>query len=305
MPHVNHTNQEWIRRALCLLVVILLLVSACFIYAFTTLPSVGAMLPRGRRATSLQWAKSPALNPSVNWSVFEGRPAGPSMPPGSLVTRFRLAGTFVEYGPRRDLRKAVLDNLKTGTQTIVSENQRLTDDITVISIFRDTVLLRGPAGEEQLRLRFSEAVGSATAAGAPGQGSGSTAVAALAGIDRFGGRRIGERRWVFRRKTLEDYYSELMEEPERLVQVFDSLKPLYDKNRKITGYTLGVEGEAGFFKSAGLRKNDIIRSVNSRKMTNRRHAEYFIREFVHGRANAFVLEVERDGKINKHIYQTR
>jgi hypothetical protein len=41
------------------------------------------------------------------------------------------------------------------------------------------------------------------------------------------------------------------------------------------------------------------------RMTNRRRAEYFIKEFVKDRANAFVLDIERGGKPHKLIYQVR
>jgi hypothetical protein len=40
-------------------------------------------------------------------------------------------------------------------------------------------------------------------------------------------------------------------------------------------------------------------------MTSRTRAEYFIKEFIHDRANAFILEVERGGDPVKLIYQFR
>ena len=38
-------------------------------------------------------------------------------------------------------------------------------------------------------------------------------------------------------------------------------------------------------------------------MTNRRRAEYFIRQFVESGANAFVFDIERNGTSDKFIYQ--
>ena len=40
-------------------------------------------------------------------------------------------------------------------------------------------------------------------------------------------------------------------------------------------------------------------------MTNRRRAEFFIKEFVGDRVNAFVIELERGGTTNKFIYHVR
>ena len=104
---------------------------------------------------------------------------------------------------------------------------------------------------------------------------------------------------------LVEYYKELMDEPDRLVKVFDSLKPLYDGQRRITGYVLGVEGEKEFFDAVGLKEGDIVRSVNSMKMTSQSRAEYFIGEFIKGRLGALVLDVERGGEPKKLIYLIR
>jgi hypothetical protein len=40
-------------------------------------------------------------------------------------------------------------------------------------------------------------------------------------------------------------------------------------------------------------------------MTNRRRAEFFIDEFLKNRMSAIVLDVERDGKVQKQIYQVK
>jgi len=201
-------------------------------------------------------------------------------------------------------RKAILDETAQGIQHIVGENEEL-EDIRVVRIFRNRVVLRDNMGEEQLWLSFSPTGGKPL--------SDSTASGAESGemprvfqdTDRFGGKRIGESRWLFKREPLLDYYQQLMDHPDRLVTVFDSMKPVYDQAGKITGYRLQVEGEPDFFESVGLNEGDVVRAVNSMEMTNRRRAEHFIRQFVQDRANVFVLDVERDGRMSKLMYQVR
>jgi len=89
------------------------------------------------------------------------------------------------------------------------------------------------------------------------------------------------------------------------VALFDSLKPVYEEAGGIEGYRVGIEGEGGFFEAAGLVEGDVVRRVNSMRMTNRRRAEYFIGEFVADRANVFVLDIERGNEKKKLIYQVR
>jgi type II secretory pathway component PulC len=227
---------------------------------------------------------------------------------GTLSSRFRLAGTFFEYGSdvlgNSDVRAAIIDEIRSGIQQIVKEGGRISD-ITVVKIFGDRVVIRDAAGtEEQLWLSF-------TGSGTSGQagitnGPGGDASTKLADLDKYGGKQVGENRWVFSRERLLDYYKGLRDEPERLVTVFDSLKPLYEAGgSKIGGYRLGIEGEGDFFESAGLKEGDVVREVNSMRMTSRKRAEYLISEFIADRANAFVLDIERDGKPAKLIYEVR
>ena len=127
----------------------------------------------------------------------------------------------------------------------------------------------------------------------------------MGATDRYGGKQAGKQRWVFKRQALLNYYQELMDQPDRLVALFDSLKPMYNDRRKIEGYYLGVEGEKDFYDAVGLKEGDVVRSVNSMKMTSRRRAEYFISEFVKDRANAFILDIERGGKPVQLRYEVR
>ncbi len=83
------------------------------------------------------------------------------------------------------------------------------------------------------------------------------------------------------------------------------MKPVYNTEDKIEGYQLQVEGEHEFFAATGLRENDIVRSVNEVKMSNRRRAEFFIKQFAKGRSSAFILDVERNGEPMRLMYQVK
>lgn len=240
---------------------------------------------------------------AIDWSVFrslDGTGAG-----GSLSGRFRLAGTFFAYSEGvSDTRKAILDDLLTGVQRIVSETERL-GEVEIVRIFRDRIVLRDGVGEEQLWLSFST-----RRVARPGPPAGTNDLElAKANVpveaNRFGGVQVGDNRWVFNRQALLDYYQELRDEPERLVKVFDSLKPVYDNNRRISGYRLGIDGEREFFDATGLKEGDVVRAVNSMEMRNRRRAEFLIGQFVTGHANAFVFDVDREGESVKFTYEVR
>jgi type II secretory pathway component PulC len=288
-------------------VVITALCAAAVVHRAVRLPAVTDARPVGAEVPASAW---PAGAPDVSgpWDVFQGAPVAPTAPGagGAMARRYRLAGTFFSYGEHvSDERRAILDDLSSGRQHIVGEQSQL-DDVTVVRIFRDRVVLQAGDRREELWLSFvrrpsTAATGTAAGVGAAEEGAG----AGGEPPNRFGISRVGENRWVFDRASMLAYYQELMDEPVRLAQVFDSLKPLYDEQRRITGYQLGMEGEEAFFEAAGWREGDIVRSVNSIPMTNRRRAEYFIKEFVADRANAFVIEVERDGDASKLIYQLR
>ncbi len=224
---------------------------------------------------------------------------------GKLAKRFRLAGTFFVYNSNgKDLRKAILDDLQSATQHIVREDDQI-GSIKVMQVFRNRIVLRDRTHQEELWMSFS---GHENESATDENNSSTVEDADTDGVkssNRFGVRKIGKQRWVMDREKLMNYYQELMDDPERLVQVFDSLKPLYNEDSKITGYQLGVEGENEFFEAIGFKEGDVVRSVNSIPMENRRRAEYFIKEFINDRSNAFVLKMERNGAEQKFIYQVR
>lgn len=231
--------------------------------------------------------------------------AAPS--PTNVVTstaggsRYRLAGTFaVESETGQRIHKAIVDDAVSGEQRIVGEGDRI-PDASVLNISRERIRLQAGAEIVELSVEFTGGAASNAAVTAPGD---TNALATTAGVsNKFGCVKIKDDRWQFQRQPLLDYYQELLDEPDRMVAVFDSLKPVRDSNNRITGYMLGVEGEKEFFEAVGLTQGDIIRQVNSVAMTNRRRAEFFIDEFLKNRMNAIVLEVERDGQRRKQVYQ--
>lgn len=292
--------QRWLQRAAWTAVAIAAIGGAWLVCVSLGLPGASNVahyaLPDGPARP-----ETPSL-PTV-WNRLRSGEAAVPTESMALSGRFRLAGTYFPYGSETDDdRRAVIEDLEEGGEKIVREGDTV-GGAEVVRILRDGVVLRQGGEEQTLWLSFSGRDSSHT-----GTADGRV-VAGTDGIMRDPGNRfgaqVGEQKWVFSREALLDYYSELLDSPERLLAVFDSLKPLYDSERNITGYVLDVEGEGEFFEDVGLRPGDVVRQVNSLPMTNRRRAEYFIREFAADRANAFVLDIERRGSPTKLIYTVR
>lgn len=223
---------------------------------------------------------------------------------GSLTRRFRLAGTILGVSNSgADEPMAVLDDRVTVSQSIVRRNAEVIPGIVLTQVKSASVVLSGPVGDEEIFLEKTMSTRSPSSLATNATDTGDSR-ADLA--KRFGGQEVFPGRWNFSRETLLNYYSELRDQPERLLSIFDSMDPVYvtdlDGENRITGYVVGVEGEADFFAAAGLENGDIVRSVNSVDMTNRRRAETFIKNFVEGNASTFVLDVERNGKKTKQVY---
>ena len=233
------------------------------------------------------------------WMAFQARPDKRSgVTPGQIgQDRFRLAGTFFIDGAGDSQRRAILDDVVKRDQYIVSEGERL-EDTMVDKIFLDHVILQTPSGMKELWVEFAVRARTVepvtTTNQVPDQ---------VGATNKLGCIQIQENRWKFSRKPIMDYYQELLDEPDRMVAVFDTMKPVRDEQNKITGYVVGLEGEKDFFAAVGLQQGDIVRSVNSFPMTNRRRAEAFIDQFLKDQLNAVVLEVERGGKTVKQVYQ--
>lgn len=244
---------------------------------------------------------APASLTGTFWTVLQARPETSlrSAPGVSPADRFRLAGTFSIEGLGAPQSKAILDDSQKRDQFIVAEGDRL-DDVTIKKIFYDHVTLETSTGSRDIWMEFSGPTQTGTVAVVTNQ------LAAMSGgTNRFGCAKVQDNRWQFSRKPLLDYYQELLDEPDRMVAVFDTMKPVRDEQNKITGYVVGLEGEKDFFDAVGLQQGDIVRSVNSVAMTHRRRAESFIDQFLKDKLNAVVLEVERGGQVTKQVYQMR
>lgn len=257
----------------------------------------GAQQPPRGAIPATPWPE-PAGWEGLDWTVLRGRAGTARAGEGDLAKRFRLAGTFFEFTAMgSDSRKAVIDDAVKDTQLLVSEQEHI-DEILVARIQRDRVLLRDPQGREtELFLSFTGPDSTAATNGPPGPDA--------AGLPNRFGSRLGDNRWVFKRDALLRYYDELRDQPERLVLLFDSLKPVYTDDNRIQGYRLNVEGEREFFEAVGLTEGDIVQRVNNVDMTNRRRAEFFIRQFVENQATAFMLDVQRGVNTNRLTYEVR
>ncbi|MEI8141182.1 MAG: hypothetical protein WCI03_15115 [bacterium] len=233
------------------------------------------------------------------WNAMQARPdkSSRAVTGGSSFDRFRLAGTFSIEGLGVAQPKAILDDTLKHDQFIVAEGDRL-DDVTIKKIFYDHVILDTPSGSKDIWMEFAGQSQTGNVSVVSNQ-----LVTATGGTNRFGCAKVQDNRWQFSRKPLLDYYQELLDEPDRMVAVFDTMKPVRDEKNKITGYVVGLEGEEDFFYAVGLQQGDIVRAVNSVPMTHRRRAESFIDQFLKDSLNAIVLEVERGGKLTKQVYQ--
>ena len=251
-------------------------------------------------------AEALAPNPGALGAIAKVMaPSADAARPGELARRFRLAGTILgmsNSGAEEPI--AILDDRVTVAQSLVTRSQEVIPGVVLSQVRLGSVVLSGPAGDEEIFLEKTSALAPAAVESA-GASDGDPKAAA----SRFGGGQVFPNRWEFSRDRLLDYYSELRDEPERLLTIFDSMDPVYvtdpDGARRIEGYVVGVEGEPDFFAAAGLADGDIVRSVNSLEMTNRRRAEAFIKNFVEGTVSTFVLEVERNGKKTKQVYQVQ
>jgi type II secretory pathway component PulC len=222
---------------------------------------------------------------------------------GARNPRFRLAGTFfVEDGLGQVQRKAIVDDQARHEQSIVGEGDTVSD-VRVERIFYDHVTIRSGMATEDVWLDFGRGYAAIAGSQATNVTVATNTVAAT--TNRLGGIQVQSDRWQFSRQKLLDYYQEVLDEPDRMVAIFDSLKPVRGQDAKITGYVVGIEGEGEFFQAVGLNNGDVVRKVNSVPMTSRRRAEFFIDEFLKDRMNVVVLEVERNGQSAKQVYMVR
>lgn len=125
------------------------------------------------------------------------------------------------------------------------------------------------------------------------------------------GKRVGDHQWVIDRQAVFDYAGGIMGNPLRATQLYRSFRQVGDPDADIDpeegegGFQIGMRGEKAFFGDMGLADGDIIRKVNSMQMKSQRRAEYLVREFMHSRMSAVVLDIEREGETIQHIYIVR
>jgi len=302
---VNNVAQSLLRRPFFRWGVLALCVAVMAVYA-KALQSVPSAPMDARSPATVSWP-STVVPSSVDWEVFRRSASVARGVAGELGKRFRLAGTFFSFseagGGDENFCKAILDDLQRKEQYLVKEGDNVADAVQIVRIYRDRILLRRGGQEEELWLSFN-------AGGGPGgPGSGPQVLTSLTAApaieeNRFG-KRVGEARWVLSREALMNYYSELMDDPERIAALYVSMKPEYAEGGSIAGYVLDMQGEKEFFEAAGLQNGDIVRKVNSLQMSSQKRAEYFIGEFAKNRLNAVVLDVERGGQNRKLIYLIR
>lgn len=271
---------------------------------YTNLPKAGASAPRSasQQAPTVSTASPTPL--AGLGSVMRSAERGPQA--GELARRFRLAGTILSVSDiAAGEPMAIIDDRDTVTQRIVVRNGEVVPGVVLTQVKAESVVLSGPSGEEEIFLEKATGEGAIASVGTHTV----EPLDAGAAPEAFAGKQVFPNRWEFDRTALLDYYAELRNEPERLLSVFDSMDPVYvtdlDGERRITGYVVDVVGEADLFSAAGLANGDVVRSVNSVLMTNRRRAESFIKSFVEGKLTTFVLEVERNGETTKQVYMVK
>ena len=243
----------------------------------------------------------PAVDAGL-WKLFRsGAPMAPPAAAGALSARYRLAGVFLVLSDTgrssAEHRCAILDDLQTHQQYLATEGEQL-DRVRVASVESDHVVLSDGSTEETIFLAAG------TLPGRENAGSAAPAAEApkILETNRFG-NRIGETRWEFNRQAILDYYQEMMDNPERLATLFMAMEADRDAEGKVAGYRLNLDvGEKDFYTQVGLQQGDVVRKVNSMRMTSQRRAEYFIGEFVQNRLGAVVFDIERNGEPKKLIY---
>ncbi|HDL77183.1 MAG TPA: hypothetical protein ENG36_00245 [Lentisphaerae bacterium] len=219
----------------------------------------------------------------------------------------RLVGTFSVYS-EGNLEpagtKAILDVSPGGKQVIVTEGDTVRG-YRVVTIARDHIELQDQEGR---RVTLFLALGRQPSGPTPQEGGrrpGNETGEIVTSDGVSWGSRVMSNRWVLRYDALRKKFDEIMGDPEKLAALFLSFEDVIDAEGHTTGYELRPAVEPEFFEAIGLKTGDIIRCVNSMRMTSARRAQYFVHEFSAGRLGAVVLDIERAGKTNKLIYLIR
>lgn len=235
--------------------------------------------------------------------------AGPKEVKGSsLLSRYTLAGTFQVFGQEPDEVEsaALVDDQETGVQRILREGEDL-GMFNVVSISEDRLRLEWEARSWVLSLTGVQAVNDG-----PREEKKPDEVVDVFDLpaletSRFG-KKVKENYWVMSKEELKGYIDEMME-PQNMIRTVNLYRSFSQVGENVTdedvGFKIGMKAEKDFFQAMGLQDGDIIRSVNSMKMRTQRRAEYLLKQFYNDRMSAIVLDVERDGESQKHIYLVR
>ena len=265
-----------------------------------------ARAPESARRTLAAVAPEPFRWPTLEagvWKLFRsGAPMTPATTAGALSARYRLAGVFlILTDPGADdaeNRCAILDDLQEQRQVLAAEGEDV-GPARVVRVASDHVVLSDGEREETIVLAAGTLSGREKAGGADASAA---KPAQILETNRFG-NRVGETRWEINKQAVLDYYQEMMDNPERLAGLFMAMEPARDEEGKVAGYRLNMDlGEKEFYTQVGLQQGDVVRKVNSMRMTSQRRAEYFIGEFVQNRLGAVVIDVERNGEPKKLVY---
>jgi hypothetical protein len=224
-----------------------------------------------------------------------------------LVTRYTLAGTFQVFrGETEEVESvALVDDQETGVQRMVREGGKL-GVFAVGGITEDRLSLRWEGRTWVLTLSGVQMVREAPQPGETAEeGTDPFDLPALE-TTRFG-KRVKENYWILRKEALKDYIDEMMEPRNmvRTVNLYRSFTQMTEEGDDEPGFRIGMKAEKNFFEEMGLQDGDIIRSANSMKMSSQLRAEYLLREFYNDNMSAIVLDVERDGESQQHIYLVR
>lgn len=252
-----------------------------------------------------------ALAEKTAWALFQGGEVHEAATPkGALAARYRLAGVFMVFdaeGHRDDsqARCAILDDVQTGEQLLAAESEQV-GDVRVVRIENEYVLLSDGAHEEMVFLA-PPATGGGRSGDATGLGGQQLAGAAPTVLEtnRFGAR-VGETRWEISKDVLMKYAQEVLDDPQRVSGMYLGMAPDYDEQHSVAGYRLDTScGEADFYAQIGFQNGDVVRRVNSLRMTSQRRAEFLLSQFFDGQLDTFVFDIERNGEPLKLIYMLR
>lgn len=278
---------------------------------------------RGRQALAAAQAEggsAPVQVPTVDetvlatasaWESFEGGGAAPkaSAGNGALAARYRLAGIFMvfqgaEARGTSQTRCAILDDVQQGTQLLAEEGERA-GDVRVVRIENEYVLLGDGVHEEMVFLAPPAIASDGSRGDSDGDRATAGAAPTILETNRFGAR-VGDARWEISRAELMKYAQEVMDDPQRVSAMYLGMEPDYDDEHSVAGYRLNTAcGEAEFYAQVGFQHGDIVRRVNSIKMTSQRRAEFMLSQFFEGQLGTFVFDIERDGEPMKLIYMLR